>query len=165
MIRSNYHSNQYDYIINTTKLYSLFGAINLKAGEAISNSMVPINETFDAIALNNLPQEMPMNKLNYLLNSALQTVAFLLHQYDDHVARFGSAFSVRSYLTESSLITRALRCILFSLLSLLRLLWTTESAIEESMVSRIIVDLKTPSPIYSMLFIIPRFTIQTIGNW
>ena len=56
----DYHSNQYDYIINTTKLYSLFGAIDLKAIEAISNSMVPINETFDMAALEQFASgEMP----------------------------------------------------------------------------------------------------------
>jgi outer membrane protein TolC len=46
-----YHSNQYDYIINMTKLYALFGAVNLASLEDISNKMEPISDTFDITIL------------------------------------------------------------------------------------------------------------------
>ncbi|MUK38700.1 TolC family protein [Aliivibrio fischeri] len=48
-----YHSNQYDYIINMTKLYALFGAIDLVTLEEISNRMEPISDTFDIALLEN----------------------------------------------------------------------------------------------------------------
>lgn len=49
-----YYTNHYDYIINTTKLRALFGAIDLSELERISNNMIAIEDTFDLSNIENL---------------------------------------------------------------------------------------------------------------
>jgi outer membrane protein TolC len=52
-----YYTNQYDYVINVTKLRALFGAIDLEELNRISDRMIPIEDTFDLSIIDSLSAE------------------------------------------------------------------------------------------------------------
>lgn len=43
----DYYANQYDYVINITKLYALFGPLNLTTLAVVSDNMIPLQREFD----------------------------------------------------------------------------------------------------------------------
>ena len=59
----DFQANQYDYIINITKLKALLGPVNLEEVEAISDQMVPAKKAFDIKVLDQFEGE-----LNYWKN-------------------------------------------------------------------------------------------------
>jgi len=53
----DYYTNQYDYIINITKLHALFGPLNLTTLAAVSDTMIPFKREFDISLLDKLTSE------------------------------------------------------------------------------------------------------------
>ncbi|MGB0936331.1 MAG: TolC family protein, partial [Colwellia sp.] len=54
----DYYSNNYDYIINMTKLNALLGPIDLASIEKLSSSMVPLVYDFDIKVLEKFKQDL-----------------------------------------------------------------------------------------------------------
>jgi len=53
----DYYTNQYDYVINITKLNALFGPLNLEHLALVSDNMVPLQRKFDIGVLDKLTCE------------------------------------------------------------------------------------------------------------
>lgn len=54
----DFQANQYDYIINVSKLKAMLGPVNLSEIEAISNVMIPVQKTFDLTILDKFKGEL-----------------------------------------------------------------------------------------------------------